>query len=139
MSARLSHVSLLDGRAPALLAAAVGLASIALSAAPGDAAPPLSWSRPALIDHRPPFPRGAPLSGISCPGTSLCVAVARGGILTSRRPTGGARRWNLATVAKGALLTDISCPTRSLCVAVDRPGDVVTSTRPTAPAAWKVA
>jgi hypothetical protein len=85
------------------------------------------------------------INSVSCPSTSLCVAVDNAGnVLTSTDPTGGAGAWTLAAVDPGtdtgvvsSGLTGVSCPSVSLCVAVDIEGDVLTSTNPTGgAAAW---
>lgn len=84
------------------------------------------------------------LAGLSCPNTSLCVAVDGqfGNVLTSTNPTGGAASWKLTHIpgvsANGLL--GASCPSVSLCVVMDGGGNVVTSTNPNGgAAAWKVA
>ncbi|HEV3320705.1 MAG TPA: hypothetical protein VG147_00765 [Solirubrobacteraceae bacterium] len=79
--------------------------------------------------------------GISCPSTSLCVAVgANGRVLVSSDPTGGAGAWSQSEVDEGRALTAVSCPSTSLCVAVDRAGNVLTSTDPGGGAgAWSAA
>jgi len=76
-----------------------------------------------------------PLTSVSCPTSSLCVAVG-GGIFTSTNPTGGAAAWTRTSGAPGA--GAISCPSSSLCVGVGG-SEVVTSTDPTGGAAtWEV-
>lgn len=76
------------------------------------------WSRPARIDSVRSVDGGyAGLLGISCPSTSLCVAVdaAEGGnLLTSTHPLGGARTWRM--VHLGGTLASVSCHTTRLCV-----------------------
>lgn len=89
------------------------------------------------------------LAGVSCPSTSLCVAVggparfavSSANVVTSTNPTGGAGAWSApASIDGGSSLTGISCPSPSLCVAVDGRGNVVTSTDPTGgPASWTAA
>jgi hypothetical protein len=75
-----------------------------------------------------------PISAISCPSASLCVAGDETGILSSTNPTGGASAWNSGAVAS---ISGLSCPSVSLCVAVDGGNDVLTSTDPTGGAsAW---
>ena len=85
-------------------------------------------------------PSFQPLGGVSCPSTSLCVAVGdRGSLATSTDPTDGRSAWSVAEVDGTNALDGVSCPSVSLCVAVDRAGDVVTSTNPTGGAsAWTV-
>lgn len=99
------------------------------------------------------------LSGVSCPGESLCVAV--GGydtVASSRSPTAGAAAWNVVTPAAPqgpgectesnrqgetvpcgltASLRDVSCASESLCVAVSWEGFAYVSTEPAGGAsAW---
>ena len=80
------------------------------------------------------------LRGVSCPTTTLCVAVDdAGNVLTSINPTAGPSAWRIAHIEKtpDALPNAISCPSASLCVAVDNAGNAITSTNPTGgPAAW---
>ncbi len=84
------------------------------------------------------------LLDVSCPTTSLCVAVDNGGdALISTNPTGGAATWKLThidnTPNNNNYLPGVSCPSISLCVAVSGAGNAVTSTNPTGGAtAWKV-
>src|SRR5207248_3859622 len=79
------------------------------------------------------------LRGVSCPSTSLCVAVDdTGNVLTSTDPTDGTS-WTPSNVDASNVLFAVSCASSSLCVAVDVPGHVVTTTNPTGgPAAWTV-
>jgi hypothetical protein len=99
---------------------------------------------------------GPPLSGVSCPTESLCVAV--GGLNTlafSQAPTGGAAKWHAVSPPypvgpgktcvegephcpePGGRLQAVSCASPSLCVAVSYEGFVYVSTDPTAGAdAW---
>jgi len=61
------------------------------------------------------------LPQISCPSSSLCLAVANGpplGLLVSTDPTAGA--WTATDSSFGAL--DVSCPSTTLCVAVNGSG-----------------
>ena len=78
---------------------------------------------------------------VQCPTASLCVGVdARGDILYSTDPTGGAAAWHVDAADTGtpsgwlgpAPFADLSCTaTPSLvCVAVDQAGQVFTSTHP---------
>jgi hypothetical protein len=78
-----------------------------------------AWKRPLHVDPTA-SPGGDPagLTGISCPSTSVCVAVdgaTPGNIVSTLDPTGGASKWKLTAV--GGLLTSVSCPTTALCVA----------------------
>ena len=70
-----------------------------------------------------------PLTGMSCPSSSLCVGVDVGGkVLTSTDPTGGSGAWSTLDVANAdgfpTSFEDVSCPSVSLCVAVDFSGNV---------------
>jgi len=70
------------------------------------------------------------LLGVSCPSTTLCVAVGNNGeMVVSSEPT-GAGEWTQSEVDEGRSLLGVSCPSVSLCVAVDQAGDVLTSTDP---------
>jgi len=87
-----------------------------------------------LSDERPVEP-----TAVSCPSTTLCIAVdTYGEVLTSTHPTGAASAWTYANVASGAAFNDISCPSSTLCVGVTGAGAVITSTNPTGKeAAWR--
>jgi len=100
---------------------------------------PLTWAAPVRIVHRPPF-TGSLLDGVSCPTSSLCVAVdTSGNVVTSANPTGGATAWTVTNVDGANSVKAVSCPSASLCVAVDGQGNVLTSTNPTGgTAAWTV-
>jgi hypothetical protein len=84
------------------------------------------------------------LTGVSCPSTSLCVAVnganpfgTAGKILTSTDPTSG--QWQIAQLDSSLLFTGVSCSSPTLCVAVARGGKIAVSTDPTGGAsAWNV-
>jgi hypothetical protein len=78
---------------------------------------------------------------ISCPSSTLCVAVdAAGNVATSTKPAGGAAQWQVAAVDPGGgRLTSVSCATvpTVLCAATDGAGNLLTSTDPTGGAsAW---
>src|ERR1019366_7409060 len=47
----------------------------------------LTWAAPVRVDHQPPF-SGNKLVGVSCPTSSLCVAVdySGGNVVTSTNP-----------------------------------------------------
>jgi hypothetical protein len=112
--------------------------TLAQSGTASAASSPITFSKPVLVDQRPPYSSTGDLAGVSCPNASLCVAVdSAGNVLTSTTTTGGASAWTVTSVDDNASLTGISCPSSSLCVAVDNYGDVVTSTNPTGGAsAW---
>ncbi len=100
----------------------------------------LSWSAPVLLDHQAPF-EGNRVTDVSCPSTTLCVAVdAVGNVLTSSNPNGGTGAWTVTSVHPNNSnngLTGVSCPSASLCVVSTVGGQVLTSTDPTGGAsAW---
>ena len=82
-----------------------------------------------------------PLTAISCPSSSLCVAVdSFGDTVVSTDPSGGTGAWTVTQVDSGTGFTDVSCPSASLCVATDGRANVVATTNPTGGAgAWSVA
>jgi hypothetical protein len=78
------------------------------------------------------------LTGVSCPGTNLCVAVDQfGDVVSTTDPTGGANQWTTLTVPAGQSTT-VDCPSTSLCVLLsDQLGGLI-STDPTGGSgAWK--
>jgi hypothetical protein len=112
----------------------VAAASMALSAtAWGAVAPVRLWRNAGEID-------ASPVTGLSCPSSSLCVAVdSTGHVATSASPAGGAGTWTSSDVDGSNDIVALSCPSVSLCVAVDAAGDVLASTDPTGGAsAWTV-
>lgn len=144
---------------PRLLGCLIALVAV-LAVPAGSAAAP-QWT----LRRLPPKPLeegsdSVPLSGISCPSESLCVAVgALDTIAFSQSPTGGAGRWHVGyptydepkqscleeevpaascSYPRGAL-DAISCAAESLCVAVGYEGSIYVSTDPTGGAsAWSV-
>lgn len=99
------------------------------------ATPQLSWSTALTIDS------GKALSSISCPTTSLCVAVDEAGAkLTTSDPMSKTSAWQTPVeIDEGQALTAVSCTQEALCVAVDQAGNALASTDPTAAAAnWKL-
>jgi hypothetical protein len=90
------------------------------------------------------------LRGVSCPSSSLCVAVdADGNALTSTEPTGGAAAWttvradaNRSFDCSGAGLVcqppliAVACPSIAQCAAVDFSGNVLTTQTPTGAGPW---
>ena len=89
---------------------------------------------------------------LSCPSTTLCVAVdAVGDAFVSTDPTGGSGAWTGAYVDPGRTrgcttaglgcqppLVGVSCASTALCTAVDFSGDILTTTTPTATTPWTV-
>ncbi len=117
----------------ALLTASVGAARAGTPAV-GSSAGPLLWTAPGGADARP-------IDSISCPSTSLCVAVDRGGyVVWSTDPAGGPLAWNAADIDGSSEITSISCPSTALCVAVDAAGNVIASQDPSGGvSSWAVA
>jgi hypothetical protein len=129
--------------------------AIALIVAPTGAGAASSWT----LRQLPPRPGeewGPPLSGVSCPTDSLCVAV--GGLDTiafSQAPTGGAASWHVVnpsypigpgkTCVEGephcptpaGRLKAVSCASQSFCAAVSYEGFIYATTEPAGGAeAW---
>lgn len=102
------------------------------------ASPSLSWSGGLEVDQA--VGKYASLQHVSCPSTTLCVAVdADGNVVTSTNPMGGAAAWTTTNIDGEEYIDSVSCPSISLCVAVDDGGNVITSTNPTGgPSAWTV-
>jgi hypothetical protein len=116
------------------------------------------WQRQAHIEGEYPRPN-LPLLGISCPSTSLCVAVGElDTIASTTNPTGGPSAWHLAKPtgeansdchehwvppclpAQERRVRGVSCPSAQLCIAVTGEGYIYSSTNPTGPGdAWRVA
>jgi hypothetical protein len=108
--------------------AAIALAFFAILAGPATAA---TWT-----DHQLPAVGQSPLFDISCPSTSLCVAVGGGNTLaSSTNPTGPASGWSVAYPGgegppNQSGIKGVSCPSPTFCVAVSFEGVVLTSTDP---------
>jgi hypothetical protein len=95
-----------------------------------------TWSTAEPIDAS-----GSP-TGVSCPSTSLCVAVDdNGNAVITTDPTAATPTWSTAKqIDPGQEPTGVSCASTALCVAVDNNGNEVTSTNPTAPTpTWSTA
>ena len=94
--------------------------------------PPMTCSGNILLD--------CPVSvlAVSCPSTSLCVALDYdGNALVSTNPTAAKPTWTETFVGPTNRFVGISCPSASLCVAVEANGRVETSTNPAGPSpAW---
>jgi hypothetical protein len=77
------------------------------------------------------------LNAISCPSTTLCVAVdATGDVWTSTAP--GTAPWTEETHVDTLTtpINAISCPSTTLCVAVTNVGTALVSTNPTVTSSW---
>ena len=101
----------------------------AVAAAPAVAnATYVHWNKSVRVEPL----RDGGVVGVSCPWTSLCVAVDQSGnVVATTSPARG--KWTAPFKVESASdggLTAISCPTTKLCVAVDQSGDVLTSSNP---------
>lgn len=98
-----------------------------------------AWTKPLRIDATTVAGgASAGLTGVSCPTTTLCVAVDGGdpgNAVTTTNPTGAASAWKLAKKA-GTLLTSIACPTSTLCVAAGDQ-DYVSTNPASSLSAWR--
>jgi hypothetical protein len=105
---------------------------LSVSCQPTHPSKPANWSSASSIDGT------NAIEGMSCPSTSLCVAVdSAGQVLTSTHPTGGLPAWTPVSVDPGNVLNAVSCHSKSFCVAVDNHGNSVSSKNPTGGAsAW---
>lgn len=72
--------------------------------------------------------------GVSCPSTSLCVAVDdAGNVLETHDASAATPTWSAPQNIDGTnLLTSVWCPSTSLCVAVDAAGDALVTHDPAA-------
>jgi hypothetical protein len=78
---------------------------------------------------------GSALSGVACPTTSFCVAVAANDkSYASTNPLGGISAWVSASTVNAAVA--IACPSTSFCQADDGAGDVVSTTPSGASLSW---
>jgi hypothetical protein len=118
----------------AVLAAVLAIGT--LCGAQARAATPLTFSAPAAIDH----PNS--LTGISCPSTTLCVAVdSTGNVVVSTNPLGGvwtSRSVNPSTTDTPGGFNAVSCPSTSFCIAVGNFGQAATSTDPALLSSWQL-
>jgi hypothetical protein len=75
---------------------------------------------------------GQALTSVSCPSTTLCVAVdGVGQVLATHQPLGGG--WSGLSIDAGKRLSGVSCASESLCVAVDTAGNALVSSNPGSP------
>jgi len=122
-----------------LIAACLWLTAVGVVPAAG-----ASWTG----RHIPGETERLPLFGISCPTSSLCVAVGGNNtIASSTRPAGPTGDWKVVHAGAGALpgapnqrqIRAVDCPSPQLCVAVTFEGLIYTATNPTGDAsAWAV-
>ena len=101
-----------------------------------------SWSVPSLVDRGRSPGSVVGVNGISCPSSSLCIAVDQiGQVLVSRSPLRSTGPWRVFRPISGETpaLFGVSCASVSLCVAVGEGGAILTSTSPTTGArGWRV-
>ncbi len=122
-----------------------GLVVLAIAAAPASAS---TWSQRQL----PGEAAKVSMFGVSCPTSSLCVAVGGNNtVASSTNPGGDVSSWNTVYAGAGAQPTGggifpgrqiraVSCPSSQLCVAATLEGNIYTATEPTgSAAAWAVA
>jgi hypothetical protein len=122
---------------------AVALLAV-LALLPGAAASGAEWSGHPLGGEA----AASQLFGVSCPSTSLCVAVGGNNTIASSADPLAPGGWKAVYVDEGVVagspnqrqIKGVSCPSASLCVAVSGLGKIITSTEPTGDAsAWSVA
>ncbi|HET9125338.1 MAG TPA: hypothetical protein VFN65_10675 [Solirubrobacteraceae bacterium] len=115
----------------------LSLAAFACAGANAATVAPVSWQSPVPIGH------GSPLTGISCPTSSMCVAVDEAGeVISSTDPRGGSAAWNAVALTPALLvgnLVGVSCATTTMCVAIDaNTGQAFSTADPTGgAAAWQ--
>ena len=97
------------------------------------------WSTPVRIDSTAAVGGGyAGLVAISCPSSTLCVAIdntSDANVVYSTDPTGGKSAWKQVKLEGPA--TSVSCPTTTLCVIAGTERYV--SVDPSVPTDWKAA
>ncbi len=126
----------------AVLAAALVLLALPVAGARAALSNGDGWlaSRQTLVAGGSPFGDTPEIVSISCPDTSLCVALdSAGGVVSTGDPTVATPIWTgrveidgLAEARTGDLTSSLSCPAASLCVAVDAGGNAMVSTDPAA-------
>ena len=79
-----------------------------------------AWTHPVRVDKATQTGGGyAGFAAISCPTTTLCVAVdnaANGQVAYTTDPTGPASAWTLTTIGSGVTLDSVSCATATFCM-----------------------
>ena len=105
------------------VAPGVGMAPASASAAP------LSWApRVSISPHI--------LNAVSCPTSSLCIAVGNSGLAASSlHPAGGTAAWTNTDIDGTNRLLDLSCASAHFCVAADNHARALTASNPTGGAA----
>ena len=129
-----SQLSSVSCPSPTFCAAVDEAGNLVTSTDAASSAP--TWTQSNVDNQLAVNPGGSfALEGISCPSTTLCVAVSDNVILTTTDPTGTTPTWTRTPVA-GAFVA-VSCPSTTVCVALDFDGNVVGSSNPTGGAsAW---
>lgn len=108
------------GAARCLIGVLAGLALLAI--APGAAL--AAWSQPqfgapTLIDNAAPYAVTVPVSGISCPSASRCIALVQGNLSASTNADAATGpTWTLPE-GNGSTPTAIDCPTSALCLTIN--------------------
>lgn len=107
------------------------LAMVLLAQTAAAAVPPRPWRSAGRVDPAPPVK-------LSCPSSSLCVAIdGRGNVSSSTDPEANVSVWTVTNVDPPGELDGLSCPSVALCVAVDARGNVLTSVDPASgPGTW---
>jgi hypothetical protein len=108
---------------------ALGCLTVLLLAPAAAATPTLVFSSLTGVDPEP-------LSAVSCPSESLCVAVDRGGQAVASTSPGSGTGWVRSPIGGAGALSAVSCPTSSLCVAVDESGRAFETLDPGPFAGW---
>lgn len=79
-----------------------------------------AWTHPVRVDKATETGGGfAGFAAISCPTTTLCLAVdnaANGQVAFTTDPTGPASAWTLTTIGSGVTLDSVSCATATFCM-----------------------
>ncbi len=98
---------------------------------------PFSSSYPFDPNNPAPHPQVPLLTAMSCPSTSLCVAVdSSGSVVETTNDNYNAAVWTHMDIAGTNELTGVSCASTSMCLAVDAFGNIYGSTSPTTANTW---
>ncbi len=95
-------------------------------------ASPPAWSA-TTIDPKPQTENseGGGLTGVSCPSTSLCVAVdSAGRVVRTTDPAATTPTWSPPEAIDDAPLEGLSCPSNDYCIAIDSAGRAIVSSDP---------
>jgi putative hemolysin len=96
------------------------------SAQSATAEPKLSWPG-AMVDmgFAAPAPAATGVRAVTCPSTSLCVAVGEDGATLTT--TDGGATWRQGARRTTQLLDGVACPSPSICIATGMAGTLLTS------------